>query len=409
MGNKRVVLFYWGLAEIFCKICALVCKELTKRSCDVIMIDTAVLDKAKMDEIVSAFSKPLDFVVGIPGGPEFLQNKRGVSIYDELNIPYLSWQFDAPFQDFSIRTFQETIYNRVLLCVDRSHLDFLKMYYDPGHVTMAVFLPGSYWQLMTDGEPGQECQKREIDVAFAGNVLRDPIISGRFIPQWHQMNLPEIIKRILDDVLEVALLEENYVLAECLQVVLKNRGLDLALAHMRKLLSLIFLIDRYIRSWRRYKLISEFVQQELPIHIYGDQWDLPPFNRLLESKYVHLRDIKGIQLQRELQNSKLVLNDNSGLPDSAHDRVFNTMYHGGVNFSCHSKYLDEKFVDKKDTLFYSWKNLARLRDIVEDALSNPGELQKIANAGRANVLMNHSWEKRVNKILETVDLFKSLR
>ena len=82
------------------------------------------------------------------------------------------------------------------------------------------------------------------------------------------------------------------------------------------------------------------------------------------------------------------------------------MLNNTVLFSDRSRYYDEFFEDEKNILYYSFNSLNDDIKKLKEILKDDKKLFDISQSAYKIVVKNHTWENRVDTMLEMVNLSK---
>lgn len=90
----------------------------------------------------------------------------------------------------------------------------------------------------------------------------------------------------------------------------------------------------------------------------------------------------------------------------SHERVFTGMLNNAVLFSDKSSYYDEFFEDEKNILYYSFNSLEKDIGKLKEILKDDEKLFAMSQNAFEIANKHHTWENRVDTILEMVNLSK---
>jgi len=214
-----------------------------------------------------------------------------------------------------------------------------------------------------------------------------------------------IPKYILDEVCEKLIYDDYAVIHATFFEVCTKYGIKFSTIGKVQLSNLLVEIIDYVRSYKRIELIKKIVESNLNITICGFGWTdfVKNYNNI---NYIGEVDIKeNINLIRK---AKLLVNTTPNFTNGSHERVFNGMLNNTVIFTDRSKFYDEYFKEGEEILYYSFnsldKDINRLKTIVKDNK----KLYKISKKAYDITIKYHTWEKRVDSILEMVNLSKMM-
>jgi spore maturation protein CgeB len=102
--------------------------------------------------------------------------------------------------------------------------------------------------------------------------------------------------------------------------------------------------------------------------------------------------------------SKIVLN--IAMKEDLNMRVFETLGTGSFLLTDYVPYIEELFEDGKHLVLY--RSIEEAIDKAKYYLAHDSEREKIAQAGYEEAMKNHTIDKRVDRILDKIDLFKKV-
>ncbi len=140
---------------------------------------------------------------------------------------------------------------------------------------------------------------------------------------------------------------------------------------------------------------------DVDLGIWGALWDRLPIDSAIRSKVVGLHTDVSVWT-KIYSAAKIVLAVHfyqEGVPcDQASPKLFEAMACGAFVLCDDQKDARTLFKDGEHLVFF--KDAEDLRSKVEYYLAHPKERQRIASAGRAEVLAHHTYEKRLSGILD---------
>lgn len=101
-------------------------------------------------------------------------------------------------------------------------------------------------------------------------------------------------------------------------------------------------------------------------------------------------------------NAKVMVGDsclNGGITHYWSDRIPETLGRGGFLIHPYVEGIEEHFVDGQHLVLYPLGDFARLKELVEYFVANDGVRREIAAAGRAHVLEHHTYERRMEQVV----------
>jgi glycosyltransferase involved in cell wall biosynthesis len=240
-----------------------------------------------------------------------------------------------------------------------------------------------------------EFTNRPIDILFAGGI-QDP---DKIRQSWSQSDTEVAAK--MDNMVEEGLWDTNKTLRELwinqfgeellMNPEMHKGGVDIILQE----------VDRYIRHYRRRKVVDTLLQSGAKLHICGDQWGW------LDNKYDKQVELLGkvsfssfIEL---MQQSKSVLNVNPGMTHGMHERILTAMMNGAISITDSNSYIDKEFVDLEDVVMYSYTDLDSAYEKIKGILTNDEYRYHITQNAMEKCKQRHTWKHRAQKIIRIVE------
>ncbi|OCL83067.1 hypothetical protein AAW30_01141 [Arcobacter porcinus] len=370
---------------------------LEKKAHNVIIIDTYASDG--VTQLVEVFNtKIVDLVIsfGMANNP-ILDDGR--PLYDAANTTLLAVYVDHPA--YHINTLTENIKNFLCCFNDKEHVNYVSDIL-PNHHKIAFFLPQG--GLKKDIEEDSQIQHYE---EYKKNKSIDIVFSGTFLEEVDKpwTNNQEYPAKLIDEVIELFLDDDYLSIQGAFKIIFEKYKIKFSAIGKVQLANIYKIVQNYIRYYSRVLLMKELALSGLSVTICGNGWE----NFAKEHKNINYIGPLDIKDNLELINkAKVLINVTPTLRNGSHERVFTGMLNHTVIFTDKSSYYDEYFEDEKSILYYSFKSLnkdiARLKNILKDS----EKLYNISKNAYEIANENHTWENRVDTILEMVALSKSM-
>lgn len=311
---------------------------------------------------------------------------KGKYLWDFLNIPHLSLLVDPSFYATSLTNSSLSW----ISCVDRADCEAIR---STGFENV-FFLPHAVEkELAYDPK-----QKRPYDVVFLGSCC--DYESLRTI--WQQRLSQELIQ-LLEDAIDLIFSQETISLAQALVTAWNRSGLN---PQDVDFIALYSYLDYYTRGKDRIELIRSI--KNASVHIFGDIDRENPAAILSWNDYFHGQSNVTIhpslsfpEAINTLKKSKIVLNSMPFFRDGSHERIFYALGCGCLPLSSESKYLREQFQAGKEILFYQAAKREEVNTLIDEMLCNEKNRFDYAASGRARVMQHHTWDQRVQNLLDT--------
>lgn len=119
-----------------------------------------------------------------------------------------------------------------------------------------------------------------------------------------------------------------------------------------------------------------------------------------------IKIVRGKELNNLYASTKVVVGDtlcpNFTYENYWSDRIYETMGRGGFIIHPYIPGLEKEFVDGKHLVFYEYKNLKQLKELVDYYLVNDDEREKIRVAGHNLVKENYTYKNRWQYIMKEI-------
>jgi len=350
------------------------------------------LDKSEcLNNVYQIFNGNCQFALGMQNMGIDLVTEEGKSIYDACNVPYINILSDTPYNFNSNKLYEYKIVNQLILCLDKSYLQYLNLWNDFFPNVDFFCLGGTSSFNDNDMEVIDDISEKEINVLFVG-------LNYSFQDRpWHGLVTPEVAA-ILDDVLDAVLSRDFMSIIEGFEFVCDVRQLELNTEIKKKLYSWSHLIYLHIRTYRRQKLVETVARSGLRMDVIGRGWDKEYY-----SKWLNLHGQMSYRKTLELiAKSKILLNENGNFCTGAHERFFTGMLNRALVITDKSLYCNEKFVEGDDFASFSWQKLELLPHLLVEMLLNDQNRKRISNFAYHKAARDHTWLARAKEIANIV-------
>jgi hypothetical protein len=316
------------------------------------------------------------------------------SIYDVLNVPYITLLVDHPC--YHIERLSNNIEKYVVACLDKSHLKFMSQNFDENRFRVTCFMPpaGNCAEGTDDGDIQEYEKNRDISLLFTGSFRGLPVKG------WIADNTA--VRSIAEDVCDYALSLEYTDIGEAYDYVMVHRGLSFSPEQDRKIRRYIVQkVDGYIAALHRYKFLNTLANAGMPVNIYGNGWD----EIVKQWKSFTFNETGSVaNTIKLLRRTRFSLNTNNNFASGGHERVFNSMLNGACVVSDTSRFYEEEFNNNKDIIMFKWSELEKLPARINSLINDTEKQWSIAQAGKAIAQERHKWENRVETITQLYEL-----
>ncbi|MDM5281349.1 glycosyltransferase [Paenibacillus silvae] len=327
------------------------------------------------------------FFLGMNGAGYDIKNGE-ISLYDYLNIPFISYYVDDPLHLYS--RIGDSIKNIIHVFIDKTHKDFVDKYMNISNTK--AFIPHGSKKVDI---PIPSVDEKEIDVLVPGSFSNPDQIRD----SWRSYD-PHL-SSILDDIAEEAYCNRDVHLMISAKSVFERNNIELQISNT-KLFSLLSEIDLYVRSRMRMEIVNSLT--DFKVLVCGNGWEnnysIPKNIKIANA--VPFSEIPGL-----MTNSKMVLTVLPLFLYGGHERVFTAMSMGSVALVNKNQYFEEHLENYKDLVYFEWPR-QDLRDIVQNLLDNPEQMMRISESAMEKALADHQWTNRAGEILKTFFIHKAV-
>ncbi|MDD4735775.1 MAG: glycosyltransferase [Kiritimatiellae bacterium] len=314
-----------------------------------------------------------------------IKDRSGQSIFDACNVPFCCFLVDHPM--YHLIRLDEPNQNRLVLCVDPSHLNFLERCYD--NISAACIPHGGLPCFL----PEIPFTERDIPLLFCGSGYQ---YDG---PEKILKNLPEEPRHFLTAILEECLTRPDAALTDVAAQHLTARRGDVPRRLFRNFAQGLITVDQFLIATRRNQLLSSLHRAGIPLQLYGNHWEHSPF---ASSNLFQIHPAVDCSTMLQLmRRARIVLNMVPSFPSGTHERVFTAMLHGAVSLTHRGTLTEELFTDHQDILFYDWNHLDASIERLRPLLNNGHALAEIARSGTA-AAREQTWGHRIASLLEII-------
>lgn len=329
-----------------------------------------------------------DCTIGFNGVP--CSGETSEMLCDQIATPHLAILVDPPTWHYPLTASPFTI----LSCDDRSGNRFL----DSIPYTRHFFLPHA----VEKDIPYNPHEKKLYDISLLATYIN---FDDRR-EKWQKM-FPDEVCRAMDAAIELTFSVSTIGFMEALQQSLIAEIPTAKEVHFStdpNFLTLAREVELYIKGKERVDLIRAIKGPE--VHIFGASIDKKDWQKeLVTHANVHFHPpVSYEEAFKIMRQSKIILNTSMKNKEGAHERIFMGLGSGAAVVSNDCPFMREQFVEGEEIILYDPANMNLLNEQLITLLNNEHHLNAIAQAGRINVLENHTWDQRVDTILESLPL-----
>ncbi len=212
---------------------------------------------------------------------------------------------------------------------------------------------------------------------------------------WGERFSPAIAK-VLDQAQEIALHDANISLVEALvNAINKTSVAELGTFDVLELLDEL---DQFILGRNTIDLIRSL--KSVKVHVFGyGVWD----KYLSKQSNVSLHAAVSKEHSYEIMKQAKIFLNSSPIRNGGHECAFAAMACGALTVTNENGYLKHYFQDDEDLILYRHHDLHHLDDKLKIYMANEAKRHLIADRGRLKVMNAHTWDHRVQKLLQQLD------
>lgn len=309
------------------------------------------------------------------------------NLWDDFNIPYINILLDHPFHFHSaLPNLPKTTF---LYVIDQNHKLYLKRYYP--NIEKVKFLPHAGAGITIEKLLDEE---RDIDILYAGNLSK--ALVENLIPDFEKFERINGI-RFFENVLKRLIENPNRTTEDIIEEELLIEYEDFCNEEILDYINSFRFLDGFAVSYFRELSVRILVENGFKVNVLGLGWEDCEWSN--NKNLILMGRVNANKVPMYMKRSKIVLNTLTWFKAGAHDRIFNGQLAGACVLTDKSTYLEEIF-NKKEVEFFSLKEIVELPQIVENLLNDDKYRQKIAINGMKSAKTYHTWQNRVDMILE---------
>ncbi|SFB94689.1 glycosyltransferase family protein [Butyrivibrio sp. YAB3001] len=309
------------------------------------------------------------------------------NIWNRYGIPFFDFIVDHPsyFGDILLNPPCTTD----VICLDKNHVDFVREFYPLIHNIW--FVPNGGTEL-AGRIPYDE---RTIDVIYMGNCHE---VNGFYQLPYLSIEASKdlfgyCIKRLLEnDRLTVEETIKEYIGDD------KNINKE----HRLSIIQEAYLpIERYVRRQFKLRAMAALDKLGVSVDIFGDGWrdDVVIFSSNIK---IHNR-VSSREVLEKVSDAKISLCFIPWFKKGCSEKNFDSMLNGALCVSDRSEYLEQRYLDGNNIVFFDLNNPEQMAADVKFLLDNPKMAANVAQNGYDTAKRYDDWENRFRQILEIID------
>jgi len=321
--------------------------------------------------ITLCMQDPPDLMVGFNGAPQVTD---GLFLCDVIDVPHAAILVDPPCYYLGLLdSFHMEIY-----CDDAANIDWLGQL---GYEKAQFLTQGVEPELSYDNHA-----PRDLDVIFFASFF--DVESAK--EEWRRSFSGELCD-LMEEAVQATLLDESLTLSSAFESRLQTQP---ELAQGIDIVKLYYLMSYVQKGIARIQLLENI--HAIPVHIWDRRWS-DYFGDKNKNLIIH--DAVDYQTSLEItQRAKVVLCNSIRSVRGCNERVLNALACGAVPFTNANPYFREHFKDERDLIMYTHQDAIEKK--IDRCLKDEEYRQSIVKAGRALVMSKHTWDQRIQIIVQ---------
>jgi len=273
--------------------------------------------------------------------------------------------------------------NLYYVCIDYYHTLFLQNIFSEFKDNF-LFMPHGGIKIYQN-----EDKERYIDILYVGNCGE---------PRNNEMlkGLPKFVE-IISNYYETNDYPEAY---KALNYYANEMRIELPKNLIKTLIPYVLEVESNITAKRRIVLIEELCKSGYKVTVAGEGvW------QQIAKKYPNNLSWLGMLTPEEcverISQTKILINDSPFFSYGAHERIFNGMLNGAVVLTNPSAYLEQRFKEWRDILYWDGRNTDEAIRVIGDVLSDEEFRKCIVNSAVIKAQYD-SWGERLYNILNLI-------
>lgn len=314
-------------------------------------------------------------------------DRNGQFFWDERQIPYLSILVDPVFYDLNLIRSPFSY----LSCVDQCDCELL---------ASLNFERAFFWPHGVERELSAHGSERLYEISFIGSCYDHEGLRKA----WQEKYAPPI-HALIEEAVEIVLSEAETPFWIAVQRTLERMRIDPKEINFYKICNYV---DNYVRGRDRYELIN--AMSKIPgvkVHLFGGSCWREELPIMGWSHYfsgnpqvvVHPA-IPYTEALEVMKRSKICLNSSPFFKKGSHERILAALMCGSLPVSTSSLWTAQQFMDGEELILYRPLHWDDIKENAQHFLANEPARQAAAERGRAKVLQNHTWDTRVDQLLQ---------
>lgn len=312
-----------------------------------------------------------------------LELEDGTPYLEAFKVPFWNYLVDHPlYHHVGIK---RSFSNYSVICIDTCHQKYIQQFYP--HIQRVEYVPLG----AVKAEMERSFDQKRFELLFLGTYEPEQ----EFLDRLADYSVEQ--KKEILSLIEMMEADTELTQEEAFSRYLMERGEQLDALEFARRLNQNYLADKYLRDKRRKKEVLAAAKANVPFTIIGHGWEEVP-----ELKQSHISIYSGVSYTVSIQmmaDAKMLLNTTPEFHGGLHDRVFTAMLNHALCFTEYSDFAASRLTDKKEAVFYDYKNIDTLTEKLCDYYQNPDKIQKITENAYQKAKTEYTWDKRAEEIL----------
>ena len=347
-----------------------------RRGIEATVVHTAAERHLRLDPRRYDFTCSFNRLLPFPGGSFF---------YDALRMPHWSILLNPFFYDLHC---MKSPYS-IISCVDHYDCEYVR-----AHGFQNVF----FWPHAVERElAADEASERIYDVTLPAKCYDHEALRKAWITA-----LPATVAKLVDEAVELHASDNRTSVPQAVSIALIENDVSPNDVPLQKVL---FYVDKYVRGRDRIELVKAI--KHAHVHVFGglSMMDELPVrgwsHSLVGMKNVTIHDEVAYPEYLEIvKRSRICLNSMPFFKNGSHDRIFTSLACGALPLTSDNLWVRDQFEDGEELLIYAPMEWRRAGDLVDHFVEHEQRRRAIAEAGRKKVMREHTWDQRVDLMLQ---------
>lgn len=306
-----------------------------------------------------------------------------------MNVPCLDILFDHPYLFFEALPDLPKVC--VPVCMDSHHVHYIRRFYP--ELKHSCFMPlGGEEFLMERTIPWEQ---RSMEVLYVGSLKRvnnaiDDDFSKkvmRYLAAHTAATTEEAIEICFRSLTREELEASFPVLVQECDPMFADEEL------IRRVIETYRFCDVNTQYLYRKGIVGHLIDLGIHVTVYGGGWETLGWEG---HPYFHRHSFAPArECILKMQDAKVVLNVLPWFKAGTHDRINNAMLAHAVCVTDRNGYLEERFTDGEDLLFFDLEDLGSAAEKIKAILQDPQHAGKIAENGYQKAVLRETWQNRV--------------